>query len=101
MTFDGWINALRQQVKDSEMYANPKKPMAYYVTVKYRKDDQEWVVTRFDDLGLKMEQERFHFKSNAKWVAEQWMEDKGVTRIYVHKVNGKMDDIIMKGASNV
>ena len=100
MEFETWIDALRQHQKDSEMYANPKKKMAYYVTVKYRKDDKEWIVTRFDDTGIEMERERYHLKSNAKWIANLWMETKDVTRVYIYKVNGKMDDIIMKGQSN-
>jgi hypothetical protein len=29
------------------------------------------------------------------------METKDVTRVYIHKVNGKMDDIIMKGKNDV
>lgn len=101
MEFESWIDALRQRQKDSEMYANPKKKMAYYVTVKYHKPDQEWIVTRFDDTGIEMEREKFRLKSNAKYIANLWMETKDVTRVYIHKVNGKMDDIIMKGQSNV
>lgn len=101
MEFESWIDALRQRQKDSEMYANPKKKMAYYVTVKYHKQDQEWIVTRFDDTGIEMEREKFRLKSNAKYIANLWMETKDVTRVYIHKVNGKMDDIIMKGQNNV
>jgi hypothetical protein len=101
MEFETWIEAIRQRQKDSKMYANPKKKMSYYVTVKYHKQDQDWIVTRFDDTGIEMEREKFRLKSNAKYIANLWMETKDVTRVYIHKVNGKMDDIIMKGKNDV
>lgn len=98
MCFSSVMREARRRQEESKKYANPRKSIAYYVNIVYDKRNQEWVVTRYDDHGIQMEREKFHYKSNAKWVAEKWMEEKGVTRIYVHKVNGKMDDVIFNGA---
>lgn len=68
--------------------------IAYYVNVIYDKRNQEWKVARYDEQGNELERQLFHFKSNAKWVANQWMDKHQVTRVYIYKVNGKVDDII-------
>lgn len=97
MNWNTMIEEVRKRQKESEKYANPRKRPAYYVVVKYDKRNQEWTVTRYADDGIEMERERYHLKGNAKYIANLWMDTKDVTRIYIHKVNGKMDDIIMKG----